>query len=481
MRAKALLLLCLALAMLAILTMGSGLAWCQEPTAERSGEEGIEQAKEVEKAPPKLPEEAPGYFPKGVPSPAGSLELSSITTALGPASGVLAPYGNPAAYDTLQRGWNIHKLGPFNVSPFLEYDGIYRSNIFQTSSDKKSDYINNINPGVHVELPIAQRHKLSLGYLGNFFIYSTYSDQSHYDQNVNLEALLNFRGGLSLLMGNAFRYAVEEPSGTEPRSRPYIRDTPYFRASYRLADKWRAEGFYQFDLLNFSPGTDNINNLNSYQEQAGGVSLYYKFWPKTSALVQYIMTSRTYPDSPESNSITYSPLIGLTFDPTAKISGTVKVGYTFVNYTHEDPSRTNSSPSGFAMSMNTLYRCSRYTRVSLTLQRSKQDDIDTITNSPFWNTGVFVNLSHDWHRFKATSYVGFAYQNNSYINQTLDVGTGEFKKRVDNLYFLNAGVSRPLTRWLRARLDYSYIDRSSNISGNSYNDNRFLFGLQTSF
>jgi uncharacterized protein (PEP-CTERM system associated) len=131
--------------------------------------------------------------------------------------------------------------------------------------------------------------------------------------------------------------------------------------------------------------------------------------------------------------------------------------------------------------VNTLYRYSRYTRLSLTLQRSKQDDIDSINNSPFWNTGVFFTLSHDWTRFKVTSYVGFAYQNNSYINSTLDGVTGEFKKRVDNLYFVNAGVSRPLTRWLRLRLDYSYIDRGSNFSGDSYNDNRVLLGLQTSF
>jgi hypothetical protein len=480
MKARTRLLLCLGLALLVFTFVGSKSAWCLNQPDERLGDEEAEEAKKQEKPPPPLPQEKPGYFPTGTPTPAGSLELSSITTALGPTSGVLAPYGNPAAYDTLQRGWNIHKLGPFNVSPFLEYDGIYRSNIFQTSSDKKSDYINNINPGIRVELPIAQRHKLSLGYLGNFFIYSTYSDQSHYDQNVNLEGLLNFRGGLSVVMGNAFRYAVEEPSGEEPRSRPYIRDTPYFRAAYRFADKWRVEGFYQFDLLNFSPGSEGINDLNSYREQAGGVSLYYKFWPKTSALVQYIMTSRVYPDSPESNSLTYSPLVGLTFDPTAKISGTVKLGYTFVNYTNENPIR-NNSPSGFAMSVNTLYRYSRYTSLTLTLQRSKQDDIDTANNSPFWNTGLFVTLRHDWHRFKATSYVGFAYQNNYYINETLDVGTGEFKKRVDNLYYLNAGVSRPLTRWLRVRLDYSYIDRNSNISGNSYNDNRFLFGFQASF
>jgi hypothetical protein len=195
MKAMTRVLLCLALALLMFVTLGSRSAWCQQQPAESLGEEEVGEAKKAEKPPPKLPEEAPGYFPRGgAPTPAGSLELSSITTALGPTSGVLAPYGNPAAYDTLQRGWSIHKLGPFNVSPFLEYDGIYRSNIFLTSSNKKSDYINNINPGVRVELPIAQRHKFSLGYLGNFFIYSTHSDQSHYDQNVNVEGLLNLRG-----------------------------------------------------------------------------------------------------------------------------------------------------------------------------------------------------------------------------------------------------------------------------------------------
>jgi len=463
--------------MLMLVAMGSRSAWGQETTAETPKEEGVEMVEEMEKAPPPLAEEAPGFFPKGASlSPTGTLELSSITTALGPASGVLAPYGNPAAYDTLLRGWNIHKVGPFTVAPFLEYDGIYRSNIFQTPTDKKSDFINTVSPGVRFELPIAQRHKVSLGYLGNYFIYSHFSEESHYDHNVNLEGLLNFRGGLSLLVGNAFRYAVEEPSGTERRRRPYYRSTPYFRATYKFADKWRAEGFYQFDLLNFTQGESDIN---SYREQAGGVSLYYKFWPKTSALVQYLMTSRTYPDSPEDNSIIYSPLIGLTWDPTAKISGTLKFGYSFVDYSSEDPDR-NNSPTGFTMSANTLYRYNRYTRVSLTLQRSKQDDIDTIDNSPFWNTGVFLTLSHDWHRFKTTSYVGFAFNNNSYINSTFDGGTGEFKKRLDNLYFINAGLSRPFTRWLRLRLDYSYIERSSNFSGNSYNEHRFLMGVQAS-
>ncbi len=477
MRARALLLFCLLLTICAFIASGPGSAWGQKPTAESVEEEGAEKTEEAEKVPPKLPAEAPGYFPKGAaPSPAGTLELSSITTALGPTTGVLAPYGNAAAYDTLLRGWNIHKLGPVSMVPFLEYDAIYRSNVFQTTTDKKSDFINAINPGVRFEMPVAQRHKVSLGYLGNYFIYSRFSEESHYDHNINLEALLNFRGGLSLLFGNAFRYGTEEASGTETRKRPYYRNTPYFQATYSFADKWRLQGFYQFDLLNFKQGEDNIN---SYNEQAGGVTLYYKFWPKTATLFQYIFTSRSYPDSPQDNSVIHTPFVGLTWDPTAKISGTVKFGCSFTDYDQKVEGRDNS-PVGFAMSVNTLYRYSRYTNLSLTLQRSKQDDLDSTDNNPFWNTGVFVSLSHDWHYFKATTYVGFAYTNNSYINSTLDGGTGEFKKREDNIYFLNAGVSRPLTRWLRVRLDYSYIDRSSNFSGNSYDEHRILFGLQAS-
>jgi hypothetical protein len=455
------------------MTFGLGTLWGQEPLP--TIEEEVPPKKEMpEKVIPKVPTEAPGYFPTGMPpSPVSSLELSNITTTMGPTSGPLAPYGNPAAYDTLARGWNTHKLEMFRVSPFLEYDALFRTNVFQTPSNKQSDFVNTISPGVRFELPIAQRNRISLGYLGNYLIYSRFNNESHYDHNVNLDFLLNLRGGLTMRLGNAFRYATLEPTADQPRSRPYYRDTPYVQADYNVSPKTKIQGFYQCDLLDFQVG-----KVNTYGSQTAGVAMYYKFWPKTAALAEYIFSSYNYPNQSSSNSITNSPLLGLTWDITAKLSGTAKIGYSFVNYEKNLPTR-NNSPQSVIMSVQTLYSFSRYTNLSLTVQRSKQDDID-FGNSPFWNTGIFVNLSHNWHYFKTTTYIGFGFIDNSYINRTFDVNKG-FLKREDNFLYLSVGASRPITRWLRLRVDYNYADRSSNFTGFGYNEHRVLFGIQASY
>jgi hypothetical protein len=465
-----------ALALMAMLAWGPFGAWGQKVPSATPEEGAAEQAEEPEKVPPPASPEAPEYFPLSAPaSPVTVLELSSITTTLGPTTGVMAPYGNAAAYDTLLKGWQTHKVGVFRVVPFLEYDGIYRSNIFHTSTDKKADFVHAVNPGLRLDLPLAGRHKLSLGYLGNYFMFSRFSNLSHYDHNVSADATLNFRGGLNVRLGNAFRAATEEPSAENARKRPYLRDTPYVQAAYSPADKWQVQGFYQFDVLNFK---NSVDRSNDYREQAGGATFSYKFWPKTGALVQYIIASRIYPDSSRDDSVIHTPLLGLTWDPTAKLSNTVKFGYSFTDYGQKIPGR-NNSPGSFIVSAHSLYRYSRYTNLAVTVQRSKQDDVD-FGNSAFWNTGIFMSWSHDWHYFKTATYATFSFINNSYINDALDLGSGVFKRREDNIIYLGAGLSRPFTRWLKVRLDWSYLNNSSNFSGLTYNEHRVLMGLQTS-
>ena len=81
----------------------------------------------------------------------------------------------------------------------------------------------------------------------------------------------------------------------------------------------------------------------------------------------------------------------------------------------------------------------------------------------------------------STSYVSFAYYNNHYIYNNFDTYTGELKNRNDNIIYAGGGLSRPVTKWLRLRLDYLYVNRGSNFSYYSYNDHKVLFGIQCSF
>ena len=242
-----------------------------QPQLEKSDLPQVEEEAPPEKPPEKPPEVLPKYVPGETPF--ASYAPYTTTFGSGPMTGMLAPYGYGGAQDTLERGWKSHKLGPVNVTPYFAYDALYRTNLFQTYNNKKSDFANMLSPGIRFELPVAGTHKLSLGYLGNAFLYSRFSDISHYDQNVNADAALNF-SKLSLRVGSAFRNATEEPSLNQvgpiltlTDKRVYNRVTPYFQAAYKVADLWRIETNYQFDSLNF---VKSINRIDNYQDNTVG-------------------------------------------------------------------------------------------------------------------------------------------------------------------------------------------------------------------
>jgi hypothetical protein len=450
--------------------MYSGVVAGAEVPAEKQVPAQV-QEEEVPKKPEKPPEkpiELPQLLEKVPVAPTTTFEAA-------PSYGISAPYGYSAAYDTLSRGWQRHRLGPVVVAPFFEYDALYRTNIYQTPTDKKSDFVNTLNPGLAFELPIAKTHKLSVGYLGNAFIYSKYGNNTHYDQNINADAAFNFpRWGLRL--GNTFRIATEERTAQNARQREYTRESPYFGATYKFADRWRLEGNYQFEALTFAKSEDSPSN---YQYHTASWSLNYKFWPKTTALVQYVLLFRQHPDNTIKNNTVHTPLLGLTWDPTAKLSGTVKFGYTITEYYTKLPTR-NNNPSSWAMSIQTLYRFSRYTNLALVAQRSIQEDADNFNNA-YVNTGVFLTLTHLFHYFNVNSYAAFSFYRNAYQENTFDSYTGEFKRRDDNVISAGAGLSRPFTRWLQLRLDYLYNNKASNFFGYRYNEHKLMLGAQTSF
>jgi hypothetical protein len=455
------------LAVIVVLLLSPGLIWAQESVGQEATP--TEKPRETKEAPPPKPVEPPGYFP-GIPvsTPYGTLEL-------GPTSGALAPYGNPAAYDNLQRGWHKRRVGNVTLTPFFEVNGLYRSNIYLTPSDKLSDFIFVLTPGLRADLPLAGKHRLSLGYLATGYVYTTHGANSHYDQNINADLEFKLKRGWQLRFGNTLRLATEERNSEFSSLRRYIRTTPYANVSYAFADRWKMEVNYQFDTLSFAKTVDQTNNYNL---QAIGGTLYYRFLPKTAALVQYVFTYREFPNRPSDNTCNHSPLVGLTWAPTAKLSGTMKFGYTLDQYQTSIPER-NNSPHGFTMSMDLLYRYSRNTKLTLTAQRAFQQDVDFF-NAGYYTTGVWVALNHEWTLFRLTSYASFYFINSDYLNPTFDA-QGQFLERLDNTVGFGLGLSRPLSRWLRVRLDYAYSNRASNFSGYSYNENRVLMGLQASF
>jgi hypothetical protein len=177
-------------------------------------------------------------------------------------------------------------------------------------------------------------------------------------------------------------------------------------------------------------------------------------------------------------------MVGLSWEPTAKLSGSAKVGYSITNYYNSDAGTRGFNPDGLALSIQALYKLSRYTQMSLIAQRALQEDVNANTifgNNSYFNSGLLFNVSHLWHYFNVTSYLSFSYYNNKYIYDNFDPGTGELKSRVDNIIYAGGGLNRPITKWLRLRLDYLYYNRGSNFSFYAFNEHKALLGIQSSF
>lgn len=443
------------------------------------------QIKKAVPARQKPPEKPPEVLPKYVTrkTPFASLGEYTATFGPGPITRMLTPYGHGKAEDTLVLGWKSNRVGPVKVSPYLTYDPLYRANAFQTYTNKNSDFVNTITPGIQFELPVAGTDKLSLKYLRNYFIYSQFSNISHYDQSLKADADLNF-SKLSFRVGNAYRNATEEPTlvqngpiFTFTQTRPHHRVTPYFNAAYKLADLWRFEANYQFDYLSYNKDIDRFDN---YQYNTFEGTIFYKFRPKSSALIQYVAVMRTHPfDQTRDNSV-QTPLVGLTWSPTARLTGTIKVGYTVASYSSNNPGGLlsyGSNPNGPSLSIQSLYKVSRFTRMSLVAQRSLQEDPDG-ADASYFNTGLLSTVTHFWRYFKVTSSASFSYYNNHYIIANFNPSTNEIKERDDNIIYAGVRLSRALTPHLRVRLNYLYYNRGSNFQFYPTNEHKLLVGLQ---
>lgn len=451
--------------------LNTGVVWGQPAppgTPPAEAQEGAVPEKPKEKPEEKPPEEL--VIPK-LPAPP-----PTTTFEVGPATGILAPYSYGPGTDILNRGWQSHKLGILRVSPYLDYNGAYRTNIFQTTANKKADFVNSGNPGLRLELPMAQRHNISVAYLGNYYWYSYFQHSNHYDHTFNVDGSFVFPAALSLRLGQSAKWATEDRSAVIARAREYTRIDPYFQASYKFADRWKIDFNYQLDILGFLKNQDHPSNS---QDHAWGATLYYKLFPKTAALFQYILTYRKHPYNQGSDNIAHTPLLGLTWDPTAKLSGTIKFGYTYQNY-FDPPVGSLKVSSRFSMSVQTLYRYSRYTNLSLVLQRANLEDPD-VNNSGYTNTGAYLSLNHEWTYLNIMSNIFINYYNNAYFNNTQDSVTLRFRKREDNVINPGVGLMRPITKWLKARLDYNYFNKGSNMSNINFNEHKVMFGIQLSF
>ncbi len=363
------------------------------------------------------------------------------------------------------------KLGNLRLYPEIGIEEMYRSNIYQTDRDRKSDFITSILPGIRTEYLFGGDHSLNLGYSGAWKNYARYSTNNYWDNRLWGDLRLRFPGGIDFGVEHRYINNWYERSVFIDRQRHYIENVTDAKAAYRFADRWKAQLQYTRDDFSMSSRRDGIY---SYLSDLYGGSLFYRLTARTSGLIEYQHIVKAFDTSDIYDSTVDQAFLGLNFDPAGKLAGRVKFGYGRKEYDRSLPGRDTRSNTWVA-DVDLVQNFTKYTSLAFSILRAFQDDT-FYANVPYYRTAASLILQHYFTR-KIGGRAMTWYDRADYQEKTIERYTGIFKERTDNVYSTGIGAFYDIQKYLKVRLDYNYINRDSNFEDFSFGENRVMFKI----
>ena len=362
------------------------------------------------------------------------------------------------------------RSGNFTFLPELGIYETYRSNVFLTQHNPKSDFITTITPGMGMRYTFGQS-SFSANYKVGFLEYTKNPSADYQDHRAN--ALLNWKlpGGLHFNLGDDFVRSWLEKSGIIVRERGFHQNFGKASVDYSFADRWKIEAKYNRDDLAFDSFRDRYAE---YANNLVGGSLYYRFLPRVSGLVEYDYAVKdfvTYRTSDHKDQYVYG---GIAFDPAGNIKGSLKGGFGWKQFDTNLPGR-NNSPHNWVMAIQVIDNFSPKTSLTLDAMRMFADDID-VSNSSYVNTIASLTLQQ-YFTGKIGALASVTYRNGNYLDFLADPVTGQEKKRYDTTWTFGAAGFYNIQKWLQLRLEYQYMTRDSNFNLYSFTDNRIIFRI----
>jgi polysaccharide biosynthesis protein VpsM len=358
--------------------------------------------------------------------------------------------------------------GPFYVTPTIDTRVEYVDNLFREPDNQKETGFSVIKPRIQAWLQNGV-NTYSFAYNLEDFRYFDSSDDDFTDHEVNIDIhhefnarnVLNVYGeffdgheergtGLSEGVADLIDEPVEferQTAGTDytfgnlsSRGRAVLaakyRDTEYqnFRedTQYRDYDQWGVEGTFYWKVAN---KTDVLAEVR-YQE------IRYD-------LVDLLARGGSF-DSDE-----YNYFLGVSWEPTAKTSGSIKLGQ--FDRTYESAGREDDD--GFSWEVDVYYKPRSYSVFHLESKRFSQetnglgDSVNTQLTRLDWD--------HAWNS-RSSTQLSAIFANEDYSGSD----------RQDDSYGVEASYTYAMRRWVDLGVGYRYEDRNSDLDLYDYDRSR---------
>lgn len=210
----------------------------------------------------------------------------------------------------------------------------------------------------------------------------------------------------------------------------------------------------------------NSDHLNADKERdttALNTILYHAVAPKTRALVEARHTDYDYVSNTRLNSNNVALLAGLTWDATAKTTGTVKFGGEKKRF--DDSSIDDES--GGMWEVGVKWSPRTYSTFGLNTRRALDEGYNGASSIESQSTTL--SWDHEWMD-RLSSTVSYTYSDQDYQDIT----------RTDKIDTFGVGLTYEMRRWLDLGVGYKYSEKDSDAVGESYERNIFSISATAS-
>lgn len=357
------------------------------------------------------------------------------------------------------------RLGSFRLYPSLALDHTYTSNFFLLPFDQNSNWIFTQSPQVMGFLPFG-RHSAQASYRADLMELARFRRFNRQDQTANGLLDFNFPGGLGVKVSDTFTSTAVPPDFLEDRDLFYRMNFINGEVSYKRADLWKARVGYGYQRLRFRHEEDKGGDFGTNVVNA---EFDYKIAPKLMGLVEFIFKDVNNQAELTDNR-RYEEYLGVIFDPTAKLTGTFKIGAATIDYI------TSGGPDDrttLALSGSLLYRATSFDDVRLEVARNIVETSAVSTDVSFGDNFISTGFTTSWdHRFRGvpglSSTVLVRYTQDRYKG-----GVGAFEGRKDHFVQYGLGAAYTFGKYYKIDGMYTWKRRNSKPDRLPFNDNDY--------
>jgi hypothetical protein len=359
------------------------------------------------------------------------------------------------------------ELGPFRLLPSLELALEYDDNVLLTPNNEIDDFIWIISPGVAIELP-SRRYAVRLGYRADILRYMDNTDLDTVHHNAQVDARVNFPGGLGFRLSDRFLITDDFAGFPVPELTQRVdrwENTLDVGGDYTLRERFTLDIGYRWFLVDYQDDP-SFDQFDREDHTIAGI-LFYRFLPKTSVLGEFDYNLVRY-DIPavaaDRDSDAWRFKLGLKGDLTAKTTALIKIGWEWRDYDNTG----REDWDGLVAEGEIIWKYREPSEVRLYGGRANVESLDDPFNYYITNYAG-IEVRHFLRERLILRVRALGGVNDYPEDVTIGAQSAE---RSDTFFEAGASLRYQIRKWLAVELAYAFLLLDSNFDEFDYQANR---------